>query len=1150
MATEVTYGFIPNELWDKMNEREETSIRVKSIMKLITIVRGLTDVSPILPHKVAVLQETFKLIDDLHGNVSLQGFILLGKLIEKVGKGFSAETLEYIIPKMIEKWGEPKQVVRHSTSAVMTKVVTRILPPHQLSSCLIAQLNSQNSHVKEEMINFVCYCLLKHPSCPYEYPEIVHGLCSSLKDSSLRVKIVSAEALAVVYRNIGDELTPLLEPVRESDKKTYNILQKRFKQPILPMLCKTKGVIQHKLLIKLNAQQYKRKRVQSAFRNHIPTSGLDGTSNLSEKRRHYRRRHMRAHSAPRRMQAEDELASYATHHHHQNSSIDHSMHESTQSKRSVASTRSLNNRYSHIDPGDNEPEEDFHTSSETSSINSHRLPNIKNSTPSSRSSTRSSKVSIWLRDNHSEQSEDPSYNMTRQAVQRRGTSKRTFYPSGAGPEIMESPVRAKYSRESLRSTDSSPSNNRYKNTIDPYDSSFSSSHSKSNDSATSLSSRDSTNGNLPHVTHSSSSQASRTLLKEEYSINVSGGSPLKIDPSNIKKGPKISIPTSPAAHSPYDPSPVGSVVSAPGGYSKRPKRLRLKKRVNEPRTPSNLESGQSPLGSRGQLTHIATTDLEPSDSPQIELREALKGLSSANWDEQHRGVTSIRRMCAHHPQLLRAHVSTITGFILKHIDGLRSLLCKNAIVCIEDMFTALAHQMDTSLPKSIPLLLKKTSDTNRFISSQAERSLIAAVRSCSKDKIISAMIVHTTNKNSTIRGSTALVLHNVILESGKKLLKLREFERMITVIIKFLSDSSVVCRSRAKQMAAALFTNIETHHVKSPETVLMKHLRSQSDVRTLMEAAAASAITPATPTRKFKSPRHKAVRGRSRESPSNRRKFGADLNTPASPAAQPEEEPVTPTKPAKPVGVRRRAVKKPRASKLDSVTVEELQAQYAAITVNDWQKRLLALECIENLFLENSDNFSEHDIVLLYDSIIPRLVDPHVKVNAAAYAVLNNIFPATSSKMGNLRLRIFQSILQGMNSSSSRIKKNALESFDVCIEYSSRDSALSVFPHLVNSTQSAKNQIQLLNKFSVWVKRWADENVGKSKPSLKKRSVLRYLVPTINRLYKSASSHAQLRSVCVSFLKVLYKEMGENLFGHGETPLSRSDMSTVRAGAA
>eukprot|EP00817_Percolomonadidae_sp_ATCC50343_P000380 CAMPEP_0117420210 /NCGR_PEP_ID=MMETSP0758-20121206/1589_1 /TAXON_ID=63605 /ORGANISM="Percolomonas cosmopolitus, Strain AE-1 (ATCC 50343)" /LENGTH=978 /DNA_ID=CAMNT_0005201681 /DNA_START=292 /DNA_END=3228 /DNA_ORIENTATION=- len=976
---------------------------------------------------------TYKLLDDFHGKIAVQGFILLGKLIEKIGKGFSAETLESIIPKLIEKWGEPKQVIRHSTSAVMTKVITRILPPHQLSSCLIAQLNIQNSHVKEEMINFVCYCLLKHPSCPYDYEEIVHGLCSSLKDTSIRVKIVSAETIAVVYRNIGDDLTPLLEPVRHSHAKTYAVLQKRLKQPLLPMLCKTKGVIQHKLLNKFNAQQYKRKRVQSAFRSNIPSTGLDADDMESDivKRRNYRRRHKRAHSAPRRMQnEEDELTTYT---------IPNDMSSDPHLKKDDRG-RIMNNRYSNIEPEETE---------------TTHLPNINESHSSSSSSSRSSKVSIWLQ-NGSESSSSIEHSPSKN--NHSGTSKRMFYPN-----VMDT-------HEEMNTSSEGP-----------------------------------------------------TLFKDELSIS-----------NENQQKPSIHLPVSPS-FSNYEPSPANSVASAPGSTQKRPKRLRTHKKRTEPSTPNNLESGQSPKvgGSlHNQLAHVSSTDIEPSPDPQRELKEALKLLASSLWDEQHQGVTSIRRLCVHHPEILRGHVSPITSFILKHINGLRSLLCKNAIVCIEDMYRALKRQMDGSINKSVPLLLKKSSDTNRFISKQAELSLIACVSNCSKDKTTTAVMGHVTDKNSTIRHTCAIVLYHVIIESRSKLVRLKTFEQILTVLVKFLSDSSASCRSQGRKMANALVENLQSHQPDVNVKSFLKHkLHSQTDVRKLLEAAA-TAATPATPS----TPSNLASLIHSDTSKSSRLS-----KTPKSRQSTPKQKkaksPLVSPKKSK-NGSRHRSHH--HAPKLDSVTLETLQLEYDKVSTNDWRKRSQALEAITSIVVEQHDHFSDHDVAVLFDHVLPRLSDSHIKVHAVAYGTLQEILPLTSDKLGQVRLRLFQSIVSGLNASSARMAKHARLAFQDCIAHSSKESVAQIYPHMLKATQNPKVHQEVLEHMCVWL--------DQSKP--KKRSMLRYFVPSTNRLYSSAKSHPPLKTACVEFLKIVYEEVGNDLFSHVSNVLSSDDMDWIREHAS
>ena len=63
------------------------------------------------------------------------------------------------------------------------------------------------------------------------------------------------------------------------------------------------------------------------------------------------------------------------------------------------------------------------------------------------------------------------------------------------------------------------------------------------------------------------------------------------------------------------------------------------------------------------------------------------------------------------------------GAILKIADSLRSSLAKIALMTLNDMFLYLKRCMEPHLDHITKMLLKKASDTNIFISEEADKAL-------------------------------------------------------------------------------------------------------------------------------------------------------------------------------------------------------------------------------------------------------------------------------------------------------------------------------------------------------------------------------------------------------------------------------------------
>jgi len=79
--------------------------------------------------------------------------------------------------------------------------------------------------------------------------------------------------------------------------------------------------------------------------------------------------------------------------------------------------------------------------------------------------------------------------------------------------------------------------------------------------------------------------------------------------------------------------------------------------------------------------------------------------------------------------------------ILKIADSLRSSLSKIALMTINDMFIFLKRCVEPDLDGIIKLLLKKASDTNIFISEEAEKALISMCNNCNESKILQILLL-------------------------------------------------------------------------------------------------------------------------------------------------------------------------------------------------------------------------------------------------------------------------------------------------------------------------------------------------------------------------------------------------------------------------
>lgn len=128
----------------------------------------------------------------------------------------------------------------------MSKLVT-VVSPVAVVDKLIQTLNNDTVYAREEIINFIIYCLLTYKDLQFNYSTMVNTLTKCISDSRLRVQFVTVEAFAVIRSIIGDiSLNPMISGLR-----CYKLLQERFTHSDLPKLGKNNGTVEHKLLEKL-----------------------------------------------------------------------------------------------------------------------------------------------------------------------------------------------------------------------------------------------------------------------------------------------------------------------------------------------------------------------------------------------------------------------------------------------------------------------------------------------------------------------------------------------------------------------------------------------------------------------------------------------------------------------------------------------------------------------------------------------------------------------------------------------------------------------------------------------------------------------------------------------------------------------------------
>lgn len=124
------------------------------------------------------------------------------------------------------------------------------------------------------------------------------------------------------------------------------------------------------------------------------------------------------------------------------------------------------------------------------------------------------------------------------------------------------------------------------------------------------------------------------------------------------------------------------------------------------------------------------------------MKNILNELKSSEWEDTFIALDKFRSLIIHHNKLLydENFISEAIRMIAKLADSLRSNISKNALLVINNLFTYLKSNIINNLDIIIPVLMKKASDNNSFLSLEAESALILMCQNCNEHNCIAGLI--------------------------------------------------------------------------------------------------------------------------------------------------------------------------------------------------------------------------------------------------------------------------------------------------------------------------------------------------------------------------------------------------------------------------
>jgi len=106
--------------------------------------------------------------------------------------------------------------------------------------------------------------------------------------------------------------------------------------------------------------------------------------------------------------------------------------------------------------------------------------------------------------------------------------------------------------------------------------------------------------------------------------------------------------------------------------------------------------------------YLCTEDLLPVNDPVAELNRHILGLETGQWPEVVDHLIGARRLSLHHHNVIVQSESTrnLMGGVMKHTNNLRSVVVKNALLAMADVFRGVGPYMDHDLTDVTADLIK------------------------------------------------------------------------------------------------------------------------------------------------------------------------------------------------------------------------------------------------------------------------------------------------------------------------------------------------------------------------------------------------------------------------------------------------------------
>uniref|UniRef100_G1PGI9 TOG array regulator of axonemal microtubules 2 n=1 Tax=Myotis lucifugus TaxID=59463 RepID=G1PGI9_MYOLU len=401
----------------------------------------------------------------------------------------------------------------------------------------------------------------------------------------------------------------------------------------------------------------------------------------------------------------------------------------------------------------------------------------------------------------------------------------------------------------------------------------------------------------------------------------------------------------------------------------------------------------------------AFKELRPFSNPELGLMDALQCLDSSDWHMKEKGLVSVQRLAACHPEVLAGRLHDLSLAVTGEVTNLRSKVSRLAIRVLGDLFQALKKNMDQEAEEIARCLLQKMGNTSEFIQRAANRSLGAMVEHVTPARSLAALtstgIYHRNpfGPEMHCRSTSRAVLEQKALRSslGTQGKARDRLLNLVRVGPDFNQDTQF--KFYGRKMVSILMSNAKFD-------AFLKQCLPSHDLRKVMAAIKQRGLEESDELPSAKG--HKVSRSLAVCENGLPGEDGLSSNGPRL------------------AGLR-------SSRRGGSEMAEQLRELTQLLEAKDHQSRM---EGVGRL-LEHCKAKPElitANLVQVFDAFTPRLQDSNKKVNQWALESLTEMIPLLGESLHPMLLSIIVAVADNLNSKNSGIYAAALSALDAMIE--------------------------------------------------------------------------------------------------------------------